>query len=802
MAEARRAVEPMPSLNLNPVIDPKVHRAQVTMTRDGAALFVPHPRFWPRSALRVVKTAYTKMTLAFMPVPLGVVAAVEVGACLALFTSKSQSWIRESRVAHILWDINERLFFARYLDTEVKVAYLTFFPCLTLLGIFTMGHRMFLRLLLSYTGWVKQTRGKKALKTKIWGALLKYVYMRSAQHSTYAHQTSMPKQPLPDVEATVAQYLDGMKPLMSSEDHAELAAKGNAFIQGDGVKLQRYLKLKTWTSNNYVSDWWLDVVYLRSRGSLMINSNYYGLQELAPPPTTCQSARAANLVWHLLQVKLEIDREQLPVTMMAGMVPLCMSQYSGAFATTREPHVGTDVMTQYDSSVSRHIVVMCGGHFYKVKMFCDATGAPMEPLQLQATLRGIVDERARTAGATPAPEANIAALTALKRNKWAEVREEYFLRHAINRAALHAIESALFVCSLDDVDADHGDLTACGHVCMHGTGRNRWFDKSFNMIVTKNGYTGTNGEHAWADAPTLSHIMDLGLCREVHDVKAGIYGGPNGSIRPTPAQAASIAGGTFVEHSAERIVFHVNDGLAEEIDAAVIETETAIRNFDLYAKPFDAFGKGIMKKAGCSPDAFIQMALQLAYHRDQASFAQTYESCSVRLFREGRTETIRTVSSDSCAFVVAMSDGAKSKADRLALLQAACGKHTATSTSAAIGEGVDRHLFALYVVAVGTNVESPFLSAVFKRGWKLSTSQIPATPASADLDCPGTKHPKPAGGFGPVADDGYGVCYTIPSDDLLVFHVSAYQACAGTDAKRMWGRIDTALHDLADLVRK
>jgi hypothetical protein len=35
------------------------------------------------------------------------------------------------------------------------------------------------------------------------------------------------------------------------------------------------LVLKSWFSSNYVTDWWEKYVYLRARGALMINSNYY-----------------------------------------------------------------------------------------------------------------------------------------------------------------------------------------------------------------------------------------------------------------------------------------------------------------------------------------------------------------------------------------------------------------------------------------------------------------------------------------------------------------------------------------------
>lgn len=51
-----------------------------------------------------------------------------------------------------------------------------------------------------------------------------------------------------------------------------------------------------------------------------------------------------------------------------------------------------------------------------------------------------------------------------------------------------------------------------------------------------------------------------------------------------------------------------------------------------------------MKKCRVSPDAYVQMAMQLAYYRDQKAFAATYEASMTRLFKHGRTETVRYVS--------------------------------------------------------------------------------------------------------------------------------------------------------------
>ena len=57
-----------------------------------------------------------------------------------------------------------------------------------------------------------------------------------------------------------------------------------------------------------------------------------------------------------------------------------------------------------------------------------------------------------------------------------------------------------------------------------------------------------------------------------------------------------------------------------------------------------------------APDAYIQMALQLAWYRTRGDFTATYETALTRLFKHARTETIRTLTADSRAWVLAMGD--------------------------------------------------------------------------------------------------------------------------------------------------
>lgn len=110
----------------------------------------------------------------------------------------------------------------------------------------------------------------------------------------------------------------------------------------------------------------------------------------------------------------------------------------------------------------------------------------------------------------------------------------------------------------------------------------------------------------------------------------------------------------------------------------------------------------------------------------------------------------------------------------------ACKQHQRGYQDAMCGKGIDRHLFCLYVVSKYLELDSPFLKEVLSEPWRLSTSQTPHGQTSKmDLK----KHPEcisAGGGFGPVADDGYGVSYIIAGEDLIFFHISSKISCPTT----------------------
>lgn len=118
------------------------------------------------------------------------------------------------------------------------------------------------------------------------------------------------------------------------------------------------------------------------------------------------------------------------------------------------------------------------------------------------------------------------------------------------------------------------------------------------------------------------------------------------------------------------------DGSSAVISFANINT-LVLKFLDLVFTNFNKLfhGTGFMKNCKVSPDAYIQMALQLTYYRDAGKFCLTYEATMTRLFREGRTETVRPLSIESEAWVKAMEDPKRPLEEKIRLLTVACQNH-------------------------------------------------------------------------------------------------------------------------------
>uniref|UniRef100_A0A8K9XWF6 carnitine O-palmitoyltransferase n=1 Tax=Oncorhynchus mykiss TaxID=8022 RepID=A0A8K9XWF6_ONCMY len=629
---------------------------------------------------------------------------------------------------------------------------------------FTM--RTALKWLLSWHGWMYANHGTVSWRTRIWLVLVK-IFSGRRNPQLYSFQTSLPQLPLPSVKDTINRYLESAHPLMDDEQYLRMEGLAKDFEKGLGPKLQWYLKLKSWWATNYVSDWWEEYIYLRGRGPIMVNSNYYAMDFLYVFPTSLQAARAGNAIHAIMLYRRMLDRAQIKP--LHKVVPLY-------------PCACPDTIQHMQDS--RHIVVYHRGRYFKVPMFYD--GKVLSPRAVEQQMERILADPSE-----PQPgEECLAALTAGDRVPWAEAREAY-LRQGRNQQALDTVEKAAFFVTLDDTEQRYKaedpvrSLDSYAKSLLHGKCYDRWFDKSFNLIVFRNGTMGLNAEHSWADAPIIGHLWEHVLSMD--PVKLGYTEEGHCKGNPHP----SLPG-------PQRLQWNIPAECQTAIASSLTVAKALADDVDSHIIPFNCFGKGLIKKCRTSPDAFIQIALQLAHFRDKGRFCLTYEASMTRMFREGRTETVRSCTVETCAFARSMVED-NPRELRLKLLKEAATRHQQLYRLAMTGGGIDRHLFCLYVVSKYLGEDSAFLKEVLSEPWRLSTSQTPLQQVELfDL----ARHPEyvsSGGGFGPVADDGYGVSYIILGENLINFHISSKHSSPETDSHRFGNLIKQAMLDILAL---
>ncbi|RYG45602.1 choline/carnitine O-acyltransferase [archaeon] len=257
--------------------------------------------------------------------------------------------------------------------------------------------------------------------------------------------------------------------------------------------------------------------------------------------------------------------------------------------------------------------------------------------------------------------------------------------------------------------------------------------------------------------------------------------------------------------------WHIPPALSAQLASAQAAFTRVTGALQTSVLAYDAYGASRIKTAGAPPDAWAQMAIQLAHFRAYGFPAPTYESTSTRAFAHGRTETTRSASAAAMAFVTAM-DARPALASPLhttykhRLMLEACAQHSIIAKTAKAGMGVDRHLLGLRMCATalategvrasgGEDAGTAPLHAFFShptvaqsKHWRLSTSHCGSEATSLF-------------GFGPVVEDGFGVAYFV-SRTNMAFNVTAWSGLGSspsTSAAHLSEALRASLDDMSAL---
>ncbi|KAF7648958.1 hypothetical protein LDENG_00149630 [Lucifuga dentata] len=592
-----------------------------------------------------------------------------------------------------------------------------------------------------------------------------------------SHQKGLPSLPIPALQQTCERYLTALEPIVELDELNYTKEVVGEFQKAGGVgeRLQRGLESRARNTNNWLSEWWIHTAYLNYRLPVVVHSSPgLVLPHMDFSDKQGQMRYAAKLIAGVLDFKTMIDNETLPVEYLGGN-PLCMNQYYEVLSSCRVPGVKRDSIVNYARSATppTHITVVYKSQFFMLEVY-RGDGTPLTADELYVQLQRICDSALQVKEAEP-----VGILTTQHRDVWADAFIR-LVKDETNRESVRVIQSSIFTLCLDSaappLDARLQRSNTAVQM-LHGGGSqrnscNRWFDKTLQFIIGEDGSCGLNYEHAPAEGPPIVALIDhvVEYMRKLETAHT-----PTAPL-PLPL----------------KLHFNITPDIRRDIEDAKQSMNTLAEDLDMMVMVFGHFGKNVPKLHRMSPDAFIQMALQLAYYRMYQRCCSTYESASLRAFRLGRTETIRSASSASTAFVKAFDDPSKQNTEKVVLLERAVRGHRSYTDMAVRGQAIDRHLLGLKLQAAEEQIRTPdiFTDVSYAKAlhYQLSTSQVPSK--TDCLMC-----------FGPVVPDGYGVCYN-PMNQHINFAVSAFNSCKDTDAAHLARAMENALLDMRTLLEQ
>lgn len=530
---------------------------------------------------------------------------------------------------------------------------------------------------------------------------------------TFGNDDSLPRVPLPTLDESCERFLAWCAPLLTEDELATTAAAVAAFRAPDGPGPVLHAALARYDAAPGVHSW-LDTFwprrYLGRRDRIALNANFFFLFDDSGER---QVERAAGLVAAAVNYKVRLDKELVAPAVLRGQA-LSMDQNKYLFSTTRLPGpVQDSVRAPYSEefpgpSPARHIVVFSRGGMFRMPVL-GADGHPHTLDELMAGLRAILR--------APAPTGpSVGPLTTKARAQWAASRQALLDRDPRNREALDTVETALFCLCLED--GTPGDPLAVSDQLLHGNSANRWFDKSVSLIVFGDGTAGINVEHCGLDGATCLAFVDT------------LLGAP---ARDQSQQSGAVAQGT---PDVTAIEFVLDDDLRADVRDAAASFAAYAADTATVTLSFEDFGANRAKQLGASPDAFVQMAYQLAHRRTKGFVGATYESIATRQFRRGRTEAMRVVTPEVIRFVTAMSDPGADVDTRRAAFRAALQTHAGRVRECQSGQAPEQHLWELQLIQQrrGAQLGVPEEPALYRTpGWVtmredyLSTSSAPST---------------------------------------------------------------------------
>lgn len=557
-----------------------------------------------------------------------------------------------------------------------------------------------------------------------------YSTTEKGKRTLFKYQNNLPSLPVPSLDQTLTLYKRAIIPFypLGREDtfYQNYCKVIDNFKEVEGPELQKRLSHFAEGKRNWLSTIWDNYAYLGYREPVSpFVSYFFSHKNLNTEIGKDQLMKSAALSHRVINFMSKIEHETLEPELIKGS-PLCMESFKWMFNNCRVPGLPSDTTIKFSPQKNRFMIVISNGYFYKVYHHDLNTGERFSLGQLYASISAVHNNSHQK----PRCSNPIGILTASNRDVWA-TNYKHLCDNPLNKISLEQIQSASFVLCLDD---NFPTTIAEKSVdCWYGNGYNRWFDKPVQLFVAKNASSSFLGEHSRMDGtPTLR--MNDWIIKQISKMSVTEFH----DEKKTAPQYTEL-------------VFEVDPFIQSQIQKEKKAFKQVTESLSINVWQFHGFGKEEIKAYGMSPDAFVQMLIQLAYYKYTGTVRPTYESASTRMYFKGRTETCRSVSEESLQFVRDWENTSKSGAEKIASLRSAINSHVRYVKVASKGLGVDRHLLGLTkMLRDGEKIPDIFKNPMYtySQHWFLSTSQLSSNEFNGY-------------GWSPVVPEGFGLAYMI-----------------------------------------
>lgn len=480
----------------------------------------------------------------------------------------------------------------------------------------------------------------------------------------------LPRQPIPSLADTLDACVSRVSPMLNGLQRLKSKLVFELYGAAQAKQQERLLALARQHPVNWCAAG-LTRLWLSCRGGLPFTNNYALLLE-DDPSADSLTERAARLTAAALQLYQSVRTQALPPDVVDDL-PLEMGQYRRCFATHRTPHPYCDEVVTITGS--QHIAVLVGGRLHY--MAVDPQRAAVSLAAIHQALDHIVGQAEAQAdeGVTVAP----GMFTALPRDDWARLRGE-MMKDPQNYQTLMMLEKALFVVCLD-LDTAPGGLSGLSANLRDGNCHNRYYDKSMQIIVAENGRAGLCFERAAVDGSVA-----LGFAARLQRESLAL---PAVGEEPPPAQPLIRI---------RAVDWSLSKTLGQRLQAAHKSIGRARDQRDVEAWTMPQLGLNTFKALNISPDAAVQLALQIASDEVTGQIPNIFEPVQIRHFAGGRMDFIMPVTAESLAAVRSLQADNANQFFVAAQIYRAAKAHQSQVLHTKSGRGLVSHLLALNAV--------------------------------------------------------------------------------------------------------